>query len=301
MTGQPRQFTALEIKANYTCNTRCAYCCGKNNWRKPILDYAAIKANISFFIDEYGIEELCLSGGEPTIHPDFMRTLRFAAEQRLRLYLHSNGIKFADQKFSEQCSGLINRVLIGFSYHEEPLCDTLTGTRGTYAKRLDGVANLLARAVPVRTNTVILQENLAFLPEIARTITSLGVSKALLTLPFFLSATSEQVKQFVPERFDEVMTQLAAAIDILRGAGIAVSLQGLPPCKLGEFAELYEIDPDRAFVDSEHQLGQFSFLFSEKLGYRQEPVCVDCRYAARCWGFPRPGAMGLLGETLGLA
>lgn len=295
-----RRYSALEIKANYSCNTRCIYCCGYNNWRKPVLGYAAIEENIRYFMAEYGIEEVCLSGGEPTIHPDFLKAVRFVREQGLRLYLHTNGLSFARRDFAGECAGLIDRALVGFSYHDEALCAALTGVRNSFARRLDGIANLLAGGIPVRTNTVILRDNLAHLPEIAAIVAGLGTAKALFTLPFFIEATPAQVEQFVPASLDAVMKQLRPAIGLLQERGIAVSLQGLPPCKLGEFAGLYEIDPDRVFVDSEHQFERHSTLFSGKLGYRQVDSCAGCMEATRCWGFPAAGAMGRLGEALGL-
>lgn len=289
-------FSSIEIKANYTCNSRCAYCCSYNNQRKRTMRFDEIDANVRYFLATHPIEEVCLSGGEPTIHPDFLSSLQNHQQLGLRTYLHSNGIRFANRSFARSCQGLIDRTLVGFTYHDEALCAQLTHVTGSFAQRIQGIENLQQQGIPVRTNTVILRENLPFLPQIAATICSLGITRALFTLPFFFFATPDQVEQFVPEHLDQLFIQLAKVHDTLQTAGIEFFLQGLPPCQLREFARYYEIDPDRAFIDSDHQFGNHTFLFSGMLGYRQGNDCSGCGHKERCWGMPRPGAMDSLTE-----
>lgn len=294
------QFKSLEIKANYTCNSKCDYCCITNNQHKRSMSHEEITSNVIFFKDKYDIEEICLSGGEPTIHAEFLANLNFICSHGLRVYLHTNGIKFHDGRFAGSCSPFLNRVLVGLSFHNEDLCRRITGTGKTFTKRISGIKNLIHHDVTVRTNTVIVRSNYQYLPEISKTIGLLGLKKALFTLPFFFEATEEQIKQFVPESFDAIKPYLRQAIDMLLMKDIKVSLQGLPPCKLGEFQELSEVDPDRAFVDSTHQLEKHKFLFSDMLGYSRRHDCAECLYAQACWGYPRPGALGELGKTLSL-
>jgi len=259
-----------------------------------------ILANIDYFIEHYQIEEVCLSGGEPTIHPDLLTSLQHIRKKGLRAYLHSNGIRFHDSNFADEHSPYLDRVLIGFSFHNEALCAELTGTGKDFDKRLVGIRNLVQREVPVRTNTVIVKSNLTSLPDISKIIASLKIKKALFTLPFFFEITADQVERFVPTSFSEVKPHLEQAIRILEEKDIKVSLQGLPPCKLGDLDRYAEVDPDRAFVDSQCQLDEHRFLFSGMLGYQQVDACEGCSYSNLCWGFPQPGALGELGEALAL-
>lgn len=257
-------------------------------------------ANADYFQEKYAIREICLSGGEPTVHPDFLASLQYFRSRGLGVYLHTNAIRFSNKHLPQECVGLLNRALVGLSCHDEQSCEALTGTRNTFAKRVSGIQNLQEASIPVRTNTVILKDNYRFLPEISQVIRSLGVSKALFTLPFFAGATDDQVDAFVPEDFASLKEYLAQALNALQSAGIKVFLQGLPPCKLDEFKDLREVDPDRAFVDSEHQLENHTFLFSKVLGYTQNQTCEPCHYRGECWGYPAKAALGKLGEAIGL-
>jgi MoaA/NifB/PqqE/SkfB family radical SAM enzyme len=294
------EFSTLEIKANYTCNSKCPYCCARNHQGKRTMTLQEIMTNADYFLERHAIREICLSGGEPTVHPDFLASLDHFRSRDLGLYLHTNAIRFSEKMLSRECTGLVDRALAGLSCHDEQSCASLTGTVNTFAKRIQGIRNLLEASVPVRTNTVVLKANYRFLPEIAQVIGSLRVSKALFTLPFFFGATSDQVDEFVPEDFATLKEYLARAIHTLHAAGIQIFLQGLPPCKLGEFKDLREIDPDRAFVDSEYQLDKHRFLFSGMLGYKQDVTCKPCNYRRECWGFPAHATLGSLGKSLGL-
>jgi MoaA/NifB/PqqE/SkfB family radical SAM enzyme len=293
-------FHSLEIKANYSCNAGCDYCCAGNVKSRRSMSFEEITSNVRFFIREYGIGEVCLSGGEPTVHPSFSASLRFIRSQGLKTYLHTNAIRFADPGFAESVSTCIDRALTGFSFHDALSCGHITGSTRNYELRKRGIGNLLALSVPLRTNTVIVRGNFRHLPEISRTIEALGVGKALFTFPFFFEVTEGQVERFTPPSFSEVKPYLKESFDFLTGAGIPVYLQGVPPCRLEEFESYREIDPDRAFVDSSRQLGGHSFLFSGMLGYARNENCADCGYGSECWGFPLPGALGGLGREMAL-
>jgi MoaA/NifB/PqqE/SkfB family radical SAM enzyme len=299
MSPKSETFQSLEIKANYNCNSRCTYCCAGNRSAKNTMSFEEISANIGHFMDKHGIRELCLSGGEPTIHKSFTETLQFAHGQGLRVYLHTNAIRFAKPGFAEQHAPFLNRVLVGLSCHDEQSCAELTGLRKSLGVRMDGIRNLLRCGVPVRSNTVVLRSNFRHLPETGRQILSLGVKHAMFTLPFFFERKEHQVQEFVPPDLDTVTPYLRQTLELLAGAGISVYVQGLPPCRLGPFEQYAEVDPDRAFVDWEHQIENHSTLFSGMLGYTRDQRCDGCKHACTCWGFPAPGALGGLEQAIG--
>ena len=295
-----KKFTTLEIKANYTCNAKCDYCCISNRKAKRSMSHEEIAENVRYFHERYGISEICLSGGEPTVHENFLENLQYIHNLGLTIYLHTNAIKFSRRKFTERTAPYIDRALVGLSFHTAALSKKITGTGATFEKRIKGIRNLLDMGVPVRTNTVIVKDNYRYLPDISRLVGSLGTRKALFTLPFFFERHERQVDRFVPESFSEIKPFLQKSIDFLAEKDIAVFLQGLPACKLDEFKNFREIDPDRAFVDSYCQLDKHSFLFSGMLGYSQDDDCKGCEFSPDCWGYPLPGALGKMGTEMSL-
>ncbi len=53
-----------------------------------------------------------LSGGEPTIHPQFFAILDLALERIQQVYVNTNGIKLADRRFVEQLAERGSRVSV---------------------------------------------------------------------------------------------------------------------------------------------------------------------------------------------
>lgn len=199
---------------------------------KNSMSHDEIRENLEWFIETYGIEELCLSGGEPTVHPSFAENIRLSREKGLCLYLHTNGISFGKAHFASRHAPFISRVLVGLSCHNEASCGELTGIGKSFHARLDGIVNLQNQNVPLRTNCVVLRQNYKNLPDIGKLLLSLNVKKALFTLPFFFERCDEHVKAFVPPDLSEVTPYLQETLESLTGAGRFVFVQGLPPCRL---------------------------------------------------------------------
>lgn len=109
------------ISITSQCNRKCSYCfAGQAGKVSP-------ESIIHMSIDQYGrvleltgqsgISEIRLLGGEPTLHPDFIRMVDMALEQDLKLYIFSNGLMperslaFLEHQSPDQVSILINTIV----------------------------------------------------------------------------------------------------------------------------------------------------------------------------------------------
>jgi len=83
--------TSLEVKVAYTCRMQCKFCLfgDRSNW--PLMSTQMIFDNISFHVDKCGINELIISGGEPTDREDLIDILEHATAIGIKkFYLHTN-------------------------------------------------------------------------------------------------------------------------------------------------------------------------------------------------------------------
>jgi len=99
-----RQHTCVGIiEITDQCNLKCPVCyAGDGNsfdlpfWRTQELIDLYIKC-------ENNPEVLQISGGEPTLHPDIFRILKYASQKRIKyILLNTNGIKLADYDFCQK-------------------------------------------------------------------------------------------------------------------------------------------------------------------------------------------------------
>ncbi len=93
------------IEITDMCNLNCPVCLAdaRNSFALP---FKRVKEMIDLYVKcESKPEVLQISGGEPTLHPDILKILRYVGERDI-LYpvLNTNGLKLADWDFAEKIS-----------------------------------------------------------------------------------------------------------------------------------------------------------------------------------------------------
>jgi MoaA/NifB/PqqE/SkfB family radical SAM enzyme len=78
------------IEVTDVCNLNCPGCFRKNNLEghKPLKD---IKADIILSLESTNCSRICISGGEPLMHPDIVEVVRFISSKGLKPIMLSNG------------------------------------------------------------------------------------------------------------------------------------------------------------------------------------------------------------------
>ncbi len=107
--GFPLHTCTMLVELVEGCNMSCPTCYAASpqtavEHSKPI-DFETFKRNVLKRLEEQGkIDIIQLSGGEPTLHPQFMEIVAWlAGEKRIDdILLNTNGIKLNDPKFLQQ-------------------------------------------------------------------------------------------------------------------------------------------------------------------------------------------------------
>lgn len=77
-----------------TCPNKCKFCSSNSSKeKKTIISLERFKKTIEYFMNHGGIEELSISGGEPFLHPDIFRMVKFSKDNGIRTVLFTSGIK----------------------------------------------------------------------------------------------------------------------------------------------------------------------------------------------------------------
>lgn len=129
---------------------------------------------------------LSLTGGEPTLHPEFFMLLSYFRKRlpRAQVTLLTNGRRFADADFTRRFAAAARRpfsVAVPLHGPDARLHDAVSGVRGSFASTVKGLSNLMALAPGVgleirlvlhRMNAAALPRTLAFLlkkfPDVSR-------------------------------------------------------------------------------------------------------------------------------------
>lgn len=137
------------------CNSKCLMCSNPSEFqnRNSYKDYSfdVLKQRIdkiNFFDEKNNIigDKIILTGGEPTIHPNFFKLLSFIRKKfpQVTIELDTNGRRFCYPSFAKRVLRF-ERINIYTSLHgfNAKTHDAITRTPGSFSQTVKGIQNLL--------------------------------------------------------------------------------------------------------------------------------------------------------------
>ena len=133
---------------NQNCNLKCKHCYINFEPYKKVKDFISIdviKQAVNDLVN-FDIKMICLTGGEPLLHPDFNSILRFSLKHK-PVTIFSNGININDKKarFLKKVEEEGDNELfffISIDSFDERKNDDLRG-RGTFRKSIGAIQSLV--------------------------------------------------------------------------------------------------------------------------------------------------------------
>ena len=115
---------------------------------------------------------LLISGGEPTLHPDFKLIVNAGLERFDRVVVNSNGLRLAP--LIEACSHPSAAVQISID-GDELTHDNMRGS-GTFIKTIANINKLANQGIPVTIATTVTQNNVDSIPRLDRILANTNFS-----------------------------------------------------------------------------------------------------------------------------
>lgn len=153
------------------CNNHCLMCSNPNDsWRLAKYDYNNLVSRLKDIKE--GIGSITVTGGEPTINPDFTRVFDFMKNKlpEARVSLLTNGRRFYYADFTKKCCELkhLSFVITLHGYNEHTH-DEITLVKGSFKQTCRGLDNILKFKKPgqaLEIRVVITKINLSFYTKI---------------------------------------------------------------------------------------------------------------------------------------
>jgi len=268
------------VRLTFDCNDHCVFCLdadahdgtarARDDVKRQILDGRRA-----------GATRLILSGGEPTIHPDyvdFVRLGRMAGYPKIQTV--TNGRMFAYDDFLARCldAGLSE---ITFSLHgpNARVHDALVGTRGAFEEEMKGLRNALARrdrtGLPVvNVDVVVNRANVRHLADMLRMLLGLGVREfdLLQVVPFGRAFREGRETLFYD--LVEARPHIQATLEISKEPDVHLWMNRFPPQHLEGYEHLIQ-DPYKLNDEVRGRKEEFA-------RWIDEGAPLDCREPARC-------------------
>ena len=91
-----------------TCPNKCKFCSSNSSKdKKTIISLEDFKRVVKYFLNQGGIKEISISGGEPFLHPDLFEMVKFCKENGIRTVVFTSGIK-RNSDISDEMKQYIN-------------------------------------------------------------------------------------------------------------------------------------------------------------------------------------------------
>lgn len=175
----------ISIEILQRCPNRCIYCSSHSNPQAThIIPFEIIK-NVIDDAKSLGCKTVCLSGGEPFLHPQILDIISYIAKQQLICYVYTSGIYMKDEVYSslpneyiEAIRGMVDKLIFNVEADSSTLYDQIMGTDvGGFDMMKKSINDCVSSGLVVETHVVPMQVNFKHLKSIFEMCYQLGVSK----------------------------------------------------------------------------------------------------------------------------
>ncbi len=165
---------------NFTnmCNFRCKHCYQRADKPLPTELSLREKLRVVADLDAAGVAAIALSGGEPTIHPDFFPVVRAAASRGMYVAVATNGWMLADEKFAEKAKKAgVRYVEISIDSADPDRHDRFRGVPGAWRRAVQAARNCVKLGIHTAIAVTLTRYNLDEIDDLIGLAEEVGAQK----------------------------------------------------------------------------------------------------------------------------
>ncbi|MCI4436009.1 MAG: radical SAM protein [Ignisphaera sp.] len=192
------------------CNLRCKHCyraAGKPLPNELTLEY---RLRLVAELDKAGVAAVALSGGEPTIHPDYLTIVKALARREFYVATATNGWRFADfDELKKAVDAGLNYVEVSVDSANPRKHDEFRGVEGSWQRAVKALENAVKLGLSHAMAVTITKYNIDEVDDILDLAESIGVKRVV----FFNFVPTGRGKEIVdldldPFEREELMRRL---------------------------------------------------------------------------------------------
>lgn len=218
----------LNLKITYECTNNCFFCFS-SYLQKNVITLNGILDAVKRGYNA-GCRELVISGGEPTLFPNIIKSIMSYAEELgyTKYIIQTNGSGLSNNiQLVEFLDSIANKkeVCISFSMHGHTsiIHDTMSRTEGAFEKLMVAMNNVKETKCHIYTNTVMSKLNIGYLKEIADLSLGFG-SKIIQFSMMHLEETNDMTTSLLESSMEIRQVAKLVGHDVLKTEGIPYCL-----------------------------------------------------------------------------
>ncbi|MCD6323519.1 MAG: radical SAM protein [Desulfurococcales archaeon] len=160
------------------CNLRCKHCYQRAD--KPLPDELTLKEKLMVVdqLDKAGVASIALSGGEPTMHPDFYRIVAEIASRGMYAAVATNGWFFADiENLKKAKKAGLRYVEISLDSANPKKHDWFRGVPGAWERAVKALKNAVKLGLSNALAVTLTKANIGEVEDMIDLAESIGVQR----------------------------------------------------------------------------------------------------------------------------
>lgn len=284
-----------EIQLGHMCNNRCVFCVsGQRTEMREALPLAADPILKSIReLRESGGRQLTFLGGEPTIQPAFLESVKYAVSLGFEeIVVHTNGVKTSRASFVDEVLSFGDNINFRLSFQgaTKEAHERTTKKTGSFGRLVESMKNIQARGRKISVNMCVVQSNYESIEAFPELLLPYGVWQLHLDMmrPLDSGARSEEELRGMIPRYPlmrEPLERMVAGFP----EGFDVNIGNLPFCIAPKIAHVIRHDGQTTLtvaVDGDDGLSNpWDKYENKKRDKVKADGCQDCVFDAQCSGF----------------
>ncbi len=197
---------------NFTnmCNFRCKHCYQRAD--RPLSSELSLEEKLMLVdqLDKAGVAAVAISGGEPTIHPDFYRIVKELASRGIHTSVATNGWTFAEKEKLQKAVDLgLKYVEVSIDSARPEKHDEFRGIPGAWEHATKTLENAVEIGISHGMATIMDKETYEEIDDILDLAENIGVKRVIFFNLVPTGRAEEMVKiDLSPEEREEFMKEV---------------------------------------------------------------------------------------------
>ncbi|MBC8294809.1 MAG: radical SAM protein, partial [Pelagibacterales bacterium] len=229
-----KEGVAALFKITANCNDNCNFCIERKYTKKGLKDLSLkeIKDNFNYLKNNFNLDYVIITGGEPTLHDNFFEIFDYFNKEKIEFRVITNLLCFNNKSF-------LKKTLHYFSSNKK---NKIIGSINSLPinkiekERMSGLENFLEYKLPIMLIVVITNNNLKLLPDLITYLYKLfkKYHYKKINIEFRLIYVGDTLKSLLekslPKDFKEIKKYVQKAIKTADLLGVNIIFWNFPLC-----------------------------------------------------------------------